>query len=283
MHDVTPALSIDYLVIGHVSKDLTPEGSALGGTAAYSGLTAHALGLRVGVVTSTGADLDLSPLAGLAIQRLPSPSSTTFENRYGGAGREQFLHARAQELGPSSVPSLWRSARIVHLGPIAGEVDTDLVDFFPAALLGLTPQGWMRSWDGQGRVFPSPLPEKERILAAAGAVVISLEDVSGDESAIEELAELTRLLVVTDAGNGARVYWNRDQRRVPAPHVPEVDPTGSGDIFAAAFFSRLYQTRDPWEAARFANILASASVTRRGIAATPTPAEVDAAGLQVIP
>lgn len=283
MHAVVPAQPIDYLVIGHVSKDLTPQGHVLGGTAAYSGLTARALGLRVGVVTSASPDLNLDPLADLAIHCLPSPLSTTFENRYGGAGREQYLHARARDLDPSAVPSPWHSAQIVHLGPIAGEVDPGLVDCFPAALLGLTPQGWMRSWNGQGRVSSCPLPDKEHLLAAAGAVVISQEDVSGDETAIEELAELTHLLVVTDAGNGARVYWNRDQRRIPAPHVPEVDPTGSGDIFAAAFFFRLYQTRDPWEAARFANVLASASVTRRGIAGAPTPAEIDAAGLQVIP
>jgi hypothetical protein len=35
---------VDYLVIGHVAHDLTPEGWRLGGTAAYSALTARALG-----------------------------------------------------------------------------------------------------------------------------------------------------------------------------------------------------------------------------------------------
>ena len=38
---------VDYLVIGHVAHDLIPDGWRLGGTAAYSALTAHALGLRV--------------------------------------------------------------------------------------------------------------------------------------------------------------------------------------------------------------------------------------------
>ena len=40
-------------------------------------------------------------------------------------------------------------------------------------------------------------------------------------------------------------------------YLEEVDATGAGDIFAAAFFWRLYVTRDPWEAARFATHLAS--------------------------
>ncbi|MBI5292318.1 MAG: hypothetical protein HY872_10630, partial [Chloroflexi bacterium] len=42
-----------------------------------------------------------------------------------------------------------------------------------------------------------------------------------------------------------------------------------GDIFAAAFFVRLWQTADPWDAARFAVALASDSVTRVGIEGVP--------------
>ena len=38
-------MSIDYLVIGHITADLTPDGTVVGGTVAYSGRTAHQLGL----------------------------------------------------------------------------------------------------------------------------------------------------------------------------------------------------------------------------------------------
>jgi hypothetical protein len=283
MPSLVPTRPVEYLLIGHICKDLTPQGPVLGGTAAYSGLTARALGFRVGVVTSCGPDLDISPLASLEIVCVPSETSTTFENRYAVNGRIQVLHARASLLSPESVPGLWGSPQIVHLGPVAQEVDPDLVSRFPTALVCLTPQGWMRGWDSQGRVDCIPWAEQERLLGVAHAAVISLEDVQGDEAAIEEMAELSRLLVVTEAADGARVYWNRDLRRIPAPAVAQVDPTGSGDIFAAAFFTRLFQTRDPWEAARFANLLASASLARRGIAGTPTPAEVEAARRQVIP
>ncbi len=273
--------AVDYLIIGHVSKDLAPESPSLGGTAAYAGLTARALGLRVGVVTSAGHDLDLTPLQGLHLERLSSQVSTTFENRYHPDGREQWLHALAPRLGAEAVPPAWRAAPIVHLAPIAGEVDPSLVDFFSAGLLGITPQGWMRAWDEHGRVRPCRLELADAVLPAAGAVVLSLEDVAGDESAIEDIAERCCLLVVTEGPGGARLYWNGDRRRIPAPRVPEIDPTGSGDIFAAAFFIRLYQARDPWEAARYANHLASASVTRRGIDAIPRPEEIEAATVQV--
>jgi sugar/nucleoside kinase (ribokinase family) len=299
MLPLKPGRAIDYLVVGHVAVDLTPAGPALGGTAAYAGLTAAALGLRVGVLTSAAPEIDLAPLAALDLEIVPSTQSTTYENRYGPSGRAQFLHGRAAALEPRHVPPEWRTPRIAHLGPIAGEVDPALAGLFAGSLLGLTPQGWMRAWDGAGRVSPADWPfapagsargapartgdDPAGLVAAAGAVVISTEDVGGDEHKIEALAEAARLLVVTDGPKGARVFWNRDQRRFPAPAVPEVDPTGSGDVFAAAFFVRLYQTRDPWESARFANVLAAASVGRSGIAGAPTQAEIEAAGLQVIP
>jgi len=283
MLPLSPGRPIDYLVVGHIASDLTAAGPALGGTVAYAGLTAAALGLRVGALTSVAPDLDLSPLGSLDLEIVPSRQTTTFENRYGSDGRAQFLHGRAARLEPRHLPPEWRSPRIAHLGPIAGEVDPAFADLFAGSLLGLTPQGWMRSWDGAGRVSPASWSGNEKLLAAAGAIVLSVEDVAGDEGAIESMAEACRLLVVTEGARGARVYWNRDQRRVPAPPVAEVDPTGSGDVFAAAFFIRLYLTRDPWESARYANLLASASVARRGIDGAPTPPEVEAAGLQVIP
>jgi sugar/nucleoside kinase (ribokinase family) len=61
-----------------------------------------------------------------------------------------------------------------------------------------------------------------------------------------------------------------------------VDATGAGDIFAAAFFIRLYKTRDPWEAARFATLLASHSVTRVGLDGIPTAREIEESLMEVL-
>jgi sugar/nucleoside kinase (ribokinase family) len=62
----------------------------------------------------------------------------------------------------------------------------------------------------------------------------------------------------------------------------EFDPTGAGDIFAAAFFVRLYLTRDPWESARFANQIAATSVTRGGLDGVPTQEEVQENLIEVL-
>ncbi len=55
MFQLTPLEPVDYLVIGHLTRDLTNQGPRLGGTAAYSALTAQALGMRAGIVTTWAA------------------------------------------------------------------------------------------------------------------------------------------------------------------------------------------------------------------------------------
>ena len=77
-------------------------------------------------------------------------------------------------------------------------------------------------------------------------------------------------------------YWNGDRRRFRAPTVQEVDDVGAGDVFAAAFFVRLHATRDPWEAARYATLLAARSVTRPGLRGVPTPEEIEASAVEVV-
>jgi hypothetical protein len=281
MFQLSPLEPVDYLVVGHLTRDLTPQGPRLGGTAAYSALTARALGLRVGVVTSWAADLPLGPMRGIPIASFPAEVSTTFENIDTPAGRIQYVRNLAPPLDLYQIPEPWRNAAIVHLGPVAQEVEPSLVRIFPSALIGVTPQGWLRAWNSDGRVYHTEWPEASFVLERAGAAVISVEDVDGDERRIEELAAYSRVLAVTEAHLGARLYWSGDVRRFRAPEVTEVDATGAGDVFAAAFFTRLYTTRDPWEAARFATQLSAISVTRPGLSGIPTDEEIEACMVEV--
>jgi len=280
-------VELDYLVIGHVTRDLVacPGRQArdgnfmIGGTASYAARTARALGCRVGVITSARYDLDLSDvLDGVTITCFPAATTTTFRNICGADGRRQTLHGVAETLRPAMIPPDWR-AKIVHLGPVARECDPALVNIFGDVFVGLTPQGWMRRWDQAGRVSACQWEDAEPLLARADAVVLSEEDVEGDEALLAQYAAQTRLLVVTQAAMGCTVHVAGQARHFSAPAVPEeVDPTGVGDIFAAAFFVRLQQDGDPWTAARFANCVAARSVTRVGLSGTPGPEEVARCG-----
>lgn len=268
--------AVEYLVIGHLACDRTPRGLQLGGTAAYAALTARALGWRVGVVTAWGGEIPLDPLRGIALSSKPAPHSTTFENVYTAYGRIQYLHYRAPTLTLEDVPLPWRKTSILHLGPIAQEVGIVPDDVIAAEFVGLTPQGWLRAWGEDGRVYPGDWPDAPRMLSRANAAVISWEDVNGDEHRIQEMAAWCPLLVVTAGAAGAYLYWKEKRYHVEAPPQPEVDATGAGDIFAAAFFCRLKQTEDPLQAVYFATQLASLSVTRSGLDAVPTQTEIEA-------
>jgi sugar/nucleoside kinase (ribokinase family) len=273
---------VDYLLIGHVAVDLTPAGKQLGGTVSYSALTAQAMGLRVGIVTSAGDDAPLHLLDGIQICNLPTEQSTIFENVKTEHGRKQTLHHRATPISFEQVPPLWRNAPIVHLAPIAQEVDAAMAKQFSSSWVGVTPQGWMRAWDENGSVFAQAWENSEQVLGQVGGVVMSLEDINRDLELVEWMAHHARLLCLTEGELGAVLHWHGDRRRFRPPSVEEVDATGAGDIFAAAFFTRLYNTRDPWEAARFATHLAAYSVTRSGLLGIPTHEEIEHCKMEVL-
>ena len=85
-----------------------------------------------------------------------------------------------------------------------------------------------------------------------------------------------------EGAEGLRLFWNGDVRRFRPPKVDEVDATGAGDIFATAFFVRLYTTRDPWEAARFATQVSARSVTRPGLKGVPTESEIKDCMMEIL-
>lgn len=267
----------DFVAIGHVTQDLLPDGGyTIGGTATYASLTAHRLGLKVGVLTSVPARLDLSEaLHGMAIHAVASELATTFENTYQGEKRRQFVHGLASPLHPVHLPAQWKKAPIVLLCPLVGELGLDWLGVFRSSLVGVTPQGWMRQWDEQGLVRQKAWSEAEQILPDIDVLVFSEEDVAGDASIIRQYTRLARIAVVTRGRRGATVFCNENPRDFPAFAAREVDPTGAGDVFAAAFLVRLRETGDPYLAAPFANCAASFAIEGPGTTTIPTRKQVE--------
>ncbi|HEX2036713.1 MAG TPA: PfkB family carbohydrate kinase [Chloroflexota bacterium] len=268
--------ALDFLVIGHVTKDLVPSGFVFGGTVSFSALTARNLGRQAGVLTSADCLPELRQhFRGVALHVLPAPETTTFENVYTARGRVQYVRAVAPAIPADAVPTPWRGSRVVHLGPLVQEVPPEIAEAFPPeTLVGATPQGWLRTWDAEGRVRPTPWQNVEAALAKIDALVFSIEDMGGDQELARRYAEMARLAVVTEDSRGCTVWEGGRRTRYPAFEAAEVDPTGAGDVFAAAFFLRYGETRDSAEAARYANCVASFSVEGRGTTAIPSAEQV---------
>jgi 1D-myo-inositol 3-kinase len=278
---------VDYLAIGHISIDIFEKRYVLGGTVSFAALTARQMGQTVGLLTSAdfeplivdslvGKENIREPVTPIRVLRVPTDSTTCYVNEYDQNGRTQFLLGRAADLLPVHVPEEWKTAPIVHLAPLAQEIDPGLLSTFPGSLLVITPQGWMRGWDKEGKVFPVTWEYAEQALARADAVIFSTDDVPVP-ALVAEYASKAKLMIVTENRRGCLVYekgkapWRSHAFR-PAR---EIDPTGAGDVFATAFAMRYHQTGNPRAAADFANAAASFVLEKRGAQAIPTAEAVN--------
>ncbi len=265
----------DFLVVGHVAKDVDANGWRLGGTVAYAATQASRLGLNAAIVTCASADVDLARLLPhIRIHCIPSETTTTFENRYQEGRRVQRVWSQAPAISTEDVPQALHSARIVLLGPLLSEVMPAMAALFSGSLVGCCLQGWLRDASGDGLVRRRPWPQ-EASLSGANVAFVSEEDMQDDANALARWQREADIVVVTNGRGGATVWTERKQRRIAAfPHV-EVDPTGAGDVFAAAFMAAFDETRDVAAAARFADAAAGLSVEGVGTTKAPTRADVE--------
>ena len=267
-----------FLSIGHFCYDVSPKGYMLGGSASYSTLTARNLGHCGRAVTAVGANFDRrnSVLEGIETVYHESPDTTIFDNRYDEKGhRQQFILGVAQQLKGNHVPAEWRTSNIAYLCPIADEVSADVVHCFSEeTLIGATPQGWLRQWDTQGRVTAKRWETAKEILPYIDVLILSDEDLRAYPDELDIYIGLAPIVVLTRGDRGATLFQNGTQFESDAYPVTEVDPTGAGDVFAAAFLINYYQKRSVTAALNFAHCVASFAVEGPGTSRIPKFGEV---------
>ncbi len=277
-----------YLVIGHICADLTPEGTVvLGGTALYSALTAARLGWRVGVLTRGAfggefAGMQVPSLDGfgseISIICQDAEVPTTFINVYKAGRREQTMPHWAGPIDLRGLPPHWRNARVIHLGPIAQEIDQKQTGALTPQFLGITPQGWMREWPRPegGRVRLTHLRVVPELMNRTDGMIVSIEEISESRDVVERIGA-QRLGVITKGESGARVIYGGESIDLPGFNVPTVDLTGAGDVFAAAFFTKAAdRSISALNAGRFANAVAALSLRGVGVSAVPSLRDVEA-------
>jgi sugar/nucleoside kinase (ribokinase family) len=274
---------VDYVAVGHVTLDQTPRGSRPGGAAYYAAITAHRLGLRVGLLTSYGPDFPREALpADISVANVPSGRTTTFRVAQGrtlGRGhrpRELAVLARATDLEADALPEAWRDASLGGLYPVAGEVDPALAAAFPEASLVAVPQGWMRQRGAGGVVAPQPWEDADLVLPYVQAVVMSLEDIEPFEKEALEWFQRVPLGAVTHGPEGAVLFVNGERYRVEPDVAVERDDTGAGDVFATTLLIAYYRDGNAWDAAAAAACSSAASVEGEGVAGIPDRAALEA-------
>ena len=262
--------------MGHLTEDRTPEGPRLGGAAAFAGLLAHRFGVPAAILTAVDAAFPyLGALAGIPVYRIRSRNRTCFRNRYRSDGsREQTLLSRAAAIPEPeirrAVAGLPSGSAVLYV-PVADELQGRGALPRPrgrGARAGAAPQGLIRRWDAAGRV-------STHWSARALGRLAGLDFLSLSETELPAGIELSAPLVAVTRGRHGAVLR---RPRLPAVEIPaspgaEVDPTGAGDVFAAALLLGLWNGAPAEDAARLAAAAAAISVESPGTEGIPTLAE----------
>ena len=285
LQPIKKGATLDFLTIGHVTRDILQDQTfSLGGTVTFAALTASRLGLSAAITTCVDAELEAElpvrlPEIGLAVRT--SSATTAFVNTYHEGFRTQYVRARADQLQMEDVPEAWRKAPIVLFGPLDQELSPSFVRLFPrhpGSIFAATPQGWLRRWDEDGRVWPTPWTAAGEILPLLDVLILSHDDLlpfangnrADADAMLSQWSMQVPLIVATDGKRGATLFQHGLPERFPAYSTREVDPTGAGDVFAAAFLVHYHRHGNPSKAVDFANCVASLSIEHVGIAGIPS-------------
>ncbi|MGH7367641.1 MAG: PfkB family carbohydrate kinase [Candidatus Rokuibacteriota bacterium] len=266
---------MDFVAVGHVTLDQTPRGPRPGGAAYYAAVTAHRLGLRVGLLTSFGPDFPRHAIpSDIGVVNVASERTTIFrvsQGRLGqrGRSRELAVLARAADLEAAALPEEWGDATLGALAPVTGEVDPALAAAFPETSLVALPQGWMRQRGKDGVLSPQPWEDADLVLPHVQALVVSLEDIEPFEKEALEWFQRVPVGAVTRGADGAILFVNGDRYGVEADRAVEVDETGAGDVFAAALLIAYNREGNAWDAAAAAACCAAAAVEAEGVGGIP--------------
>jgi sugar/nucleoside kinase (ribokinase family) len=279
------------VVVGAASRDLAvddPRGWRLGGSATYCSLTAARLGLRVGcllgvdgeAIDGAEGEFDLLTSAGVRLLLARLDHGPVFENIEDGGHRRQRWLSRSDQVRVDALPAQWRGAAGWLLVPVAGELGEEWVGAIPAgAAVGVGWQGLLREFADDGWVKQVE-PRRSRLLASAGLVVASVDDIPAETSveALRTLAPDSTIVLTAGEGGGVALRGVDQQRYRAAKAGSVVDPTGAGDVFMAALMAAWLLTDElaTGRTLRFAAAAASWAVEGVALGGVPTKAQVAA-------
>jgi len=264
------------LAVGHVTFDRRDGGEVLGGSVSYASLAARKLGWDAAVLTAAGPDFDPArDLPGVEAFVHPSAATTRFLNLYDDAGqRRQVLQGRADDIELLPLPEAWRACDALLLSPVAGEIAVPLAPAFEASVVGAIAQGWLRAFDGEGNVEAQGWVDPGRSLVGVHVLFLSEHDLPEGQDPHSLLA-FVPIVAVTRGWRGVSLLSKEGEVDVAGFPRPEVDPTGAGDVFAAAFLVGYHERGDPQEAAVFACCAASCAVEGVGASSLGARAEIE--------
>src|SRR5947209_5947375 len=258
-------------LVGNLSFDLIDGGPPrVGGAPFHCGRAWRALHVRVTTIARCAPEDERRfrrsfARLGLPVHFVPGRATTTFSFTYEGDRRIMRVERVGDVWSPDDVVDVPHGAW-VHVAPL-------LRGDFPPRTLASIARGRRVSLDAQGltrvrergQLKLEPEPDLEPLLRHISILKLAEEEavalVGGlDPEALAALGPPE--VVVTFGSRGSLVVAGGDATEVTARHV-EADPTGSGDMFAAAYVASRASGYAPTAAARRATGLVGALLRGR--------------------
>ncbi|MDA4126535.1 MAG: PfkB family carbohydrate kinase [Thaumarchaeota archaeon] len=270
--------------------------TSVGGPPCYAGLVCARFGLEVTPLTKVGNDFPDEQAVWLArngvvlraTDRSQTKPTTRFKIADSAGNRTLTLVSRCEDLTASQIPPDTRYNGAL-ISPLAGEISSSLLTEISARsdFTFLDPQGFVRSFDHDGKVTSKP-PQDKEILTKVDAVKmdrVEAEMMTGKADPREALQKIAsiglRKAIVTQGGescfvlDGSRIY------EVEVPRSPVVDTTGAGDILGGATISWYLKTRDFLRSACFGIAASSLSLHMIALAKIDLPMSVDESAMRL--
>ncbi len=254
-----------YTTIGHVALDWIGDQQSAGGSALFGAYLVNEIGQKTIAVTSSAVDFPYSDYPDIDWSIQFAPQTTTYRHEYTANERKSKLLKKADVILESSIGKAARNAEIVMLAPIADEITPELVNLFSTRWIGLTPQGWFRSFDEEGNMIPikskfRSLPKKIKL------IVVSQDDLMNDPEGWDWIKSNADIAVKT-MGKEGYVLWSEgfEKKHAPEEVMKDVNPTGCGDIFATALLIFLSKGIDPEAACAWAGSAAGMAAAQKNM------------------
>lgn len=269
---------------------------SVGGPPSYAGLVCARFGHSVSPLTRVGSDFPDEQAIWLArngvvlraSDRSATKPTTRFKIANSAESRSLTLISRCEDLSASQiVPDTRFSAALVS--PLAGEVSLALLTEISSRcdFTFLDPQGFVRSFDRDGKVSAKPLPDRS-ILSKVDAIKMDrveaemLTGKSNPREALEMISSIgVKKAIVTQGGESCFVLDGTRIYEVVVPRVSVLDTTGAGDILSGATVSWYLKTRDFLRSACFGIAASSLSLHMLALAKIDLPMSVDDSALRL--
>ena len=227
-----------------------------------------------------------------ALQYPPGYSTGAAFVAYDDSGGREFVfhirHAASGQLSADLIPvGLFTEARWLHISGSTIFLNENSRAACQKAVDLMIAQGGKISMDPNLRPELMPVDEASRVLApflAAADLLLPTESearaLTGESKIARAIEALTAkhdaILVLKRGPSGCSIFQNGKRLDVPGFVVEEIDPTGAGDCFSAAFITGLEAGWPLEQVGRFANAAGALAVTQLGpMEGAPTRHEVD--------